>query len=313
MAITIIKSFARARVESFSNLMDSTTLERKFNLLQEGVYTAPLTSNLALRVYVDSRPHNLEIAPLHKGLVLVFNGKELVEEGAGFGVPVVVFSDKTYFPGSAHLSIVENGEEWSFIKTFYLDTVSRKVWTNKILLDKFPYRSFSRTCEDIYRNYPASQRFLFPLVKLRNRLGIRTHFIRAESRGKVTVTYKINHDSVDIEADFTGISKRHCKKVLLLNEQGSTFFRRFFDSDGLNLVDEAIGPWELVEADWACFSNLDSNIRFCLRTFPNCRLLRGRECVEGRLGWAGIAYELSPSLGLFQYNVRISMERMRDA
>ena len=73
------------------------------NLVQAKFCTVSLGSNLALRIYPDSRPHNLETAQLQKGLVLMVNGKEVVEEGIGFGVPVVIFSDKTYFSSSAQV------------------------------------------------------------------------------------------------------------------------------------------------------------------------------------------------------------------
>ncbi|HYA22380.1 MAG TPA: hypothetical protein VEG31_04350, partial [Thermoproteota archaeon] len=64
-----------------------------------GSYTIPLRASLALRIYSDNRPHNLKIAELQKGLILVHDEEELVGEGSGFGVPVLLCSGETYFSG----------------------------------------------------------------------------------------------------------------------------------------------------------------------------------------------------------------------
>ena len=54
--------------------------------------TVDLHGGLSIRVYPDRRPGNLEIAGIQKGLILLDGGLELVEEGAGFGLPIALFS-----------------------------------------------------------------------------------------------------------------------------------------------------------------------------------------------------------------------------
>jgi hypothetical protein len=231
--------------------------------------------------------------------------RELIEEGVGFGVPVATFSDKTYFSGSAKLSITTEGEKKVIVQRFYMDTVSRKVWKNKIFADNSVYQFFSRFLMNIYRKYPASRRGIFPLIKFRNRLGIQTRFTKVAHRGTITLTYKVKRNSVVIEADLTEIDKRNCKKILLLNEQGSTFFRKYHDSNGVSLTDEKIGAWNQVDADYAGFSDLNCTLGFRLQRIPAYRLMRGREYIKGRLSWTGMAYELNPNVGFFQYEVKI--------
>jgi len=298
---------------TYGSLVNSAGPREKVHLFREGFYTLPLGRNLAFRVYADSRPHNLETARLQKGLVLMFNEKEIIEEGMGFGVPVAIFSDKTYFSGSAQVSSSEDGKNKTILKHFFMDTVSRKSWKGGVYVDNPLYKLFSGSLASTYRDYPASRRVIFPLIKLRNKVGVRTHFTKVESRGEVTVTYKIKRNGLDITADLTKLNKNHCRKVLLLNEQGSTFFRKFFDSDSLSFTDEKIGAWDLIKVDWACFSNLDNTLSFCLRGLPNCRLFRGREHIRGRLAWAGMGYELSPNLDFFNYKVQIHLEKMKNA
>jgi hypothetical protein len=61
----------------------------------------PLINELAVRLYQDTRPHVGKVARLQKGLVLVRDGRELVEEGFGFGLPLVEVGGQAYLSRSA--------------------------------------------------------------------------------------------------------------------------------------------------------------------------------------------------------------------
>lgn len=286
------------------NRLNSTLQTGKLHFLGDP-YTVSLDKVVALRIYADSRPHNLEISPLQKGLILISSGRELIEEGVGFGVPVAIFSDKTYFSSSAELSINTENQTTMIVKKFYLDTVSRKVWRNRVFTDNSLYQIISRFFMKIYRKYPSSRRGIFPFIKLRNKFGIETLFTKVKHRGSITIMYKIKPGSVEIETDLTRITKDNCLKVFLLNEQGATCFRRFFDSDGVKLIDEKIGAWDQVDADWACLSNVNYTLGFRLQSLSNCRLLKGREIIKNRLSWAGMAYEIDPHIDLIKYEIKI--------
>ena len=73
--------------------------------------TLQLTDRLSVRLYRDCRPSCLETGALQKGLVLLLDGKELIEEGVGFGVPVVKYEDKTFFSSKADVSIKKIGSD----------------------------------------------------------------------------------------------------------------------------------------------------------------------------------------------------------
>lgn len=282
-------------------------------LLCGGPYTVPLGKNVALNVYADSRPHNLEVSRLQKGLVLTLNERELIEEGVGFGAPVAMFTDKTYFSGSSQVTSGEQGSDKVIKKHFCMDIVSRKGLKNRVFVDNPLYTVVSDSLAGTYRNYSASRKIIFPLMKLRNKVGIKTFFTKVKPRGEITLTYKIKSDIVDVNVDFIKLQKHRCKRVLLLNEQGSTFFRRFFDSHGLNLTDEKIGAWDLVKAEWACFSDLNNTLSFCVKNLPNSRLFRGSERIPGRLAWAGMGYELNPNIDFFNYSVKICRKKTENS
>jgi hypothetical protein len=82
-------------------------------------YTILLSEGLAVRLYSDTRPHTGKIGRLQKGLVLVVDGQEHVEEGFGFGLPLVEVQGQAYLSRSA--SITQEGN--TLVKHYKMDTV----------------------------------------------------------------------------------------------------------------------------------------------------------------------------------------------
>lgn len=261
-----------------------------------------------IRIYADCRPNNLKVAQLQKGIVLVFNGTELIEEGAGIGVPVAIFSDETFFSSSAVVRIIDHADEKVVMKHFLMDSVSRKSWKIEAMVNNPVYNLISRFFAAIYRDYPMSRIFILPIMRLRDSVGINTRYMRTEQRGEVVMTYSVKRNGLSVKADMTKLNKKSLKRVILLNEQGSTFFRRFSDSSQSILVDDAIESWDLVKADWAYLSTIDNSLSFGLKRLPNCKLFRGRENIKGYLAWAGMEYELNPQTDFISYEVLIRVK-----
>jgi hypothetical protein len=86
-----------------------------------------VADGLAVRLYADPRPHVGKVARLQKGLVLVVDGAaagpggatERIEEGFGFGLPMIDVGGQAYLSRSA---LVEADGE-TLHKTYEMDTV----------------------------------------------------------------------------------------------------------------------------------------------------------------------------------------------
>lgn len=85
-----------------------------------------LSSGLAVRLYADTRPHTGKIARLQKGLVLVVDDlsrsnddQELVEEGFGFGLPLIEVDGQAYLSRTA--AVERDGD--TLVKAYQMDTL----------------------------------------------------------------------------------------------------------------------------------------------------------------------------------------------
>jgi hypothetical protein len=280
-------------------------------MFETGVVSSPLTirisDGLEARIYPDTRPDNLEISGIHKGLVLVHRGREVVGEGAGIGVPVVKYSDKTFFPGTAEVSIssVSDEDPPVITKTFVLDTVSKKRVRDGSYFNDRLYHAIHRMFTRLYIPNKPLRPLFDKLMELRGAVGIHTEFVKTAPRGRVSVTYELRPDGIDVEVDLLSLDREGCEEIVILNEQGSTFFTLYRDSAGLEFVGRDIGPWDEVRADRASLSFGDLSLTYILRRAKGVSLYRGWEQVEGRLAWAGLNYSLSPELPSFSFRIQL--------
>jgi hypothetical protein len=74
-----------------------------------------------LRLYATTQPHTGKIASLQKGLVLVDRGRELIEEGYGFGTPIIEADGVAYISRHAETSLLGEGAHATLIKAYQID------------------------------------------------------------------------------------------------------------------------------------------------------------------------------------------------
>lgn len=268
-------------------------------------FTLDFADGISLRIYPDTRPHCLETAQLQKGLVLMFHGKELIEEGVGFGLPVLKYRDKTYFAGHADTFITKSGGKHTIVKEYKMDTVSKKkLGKSAFMNDKFC--SFAhRLFEKVYLKDTKLKPIFNKMMELRQAVGINTEFVTVRPRASITVHYACNPDTIRINVEVNSIISTRCKELLILNEQGSSHFRNYSDSSGLKLSGNRIGAWEEIRDYEPTFSTTCNDVAFSLQKVRHAKMLRGWEWTKGRFCWAGVSYSLHPNLSQFGYTIRL--------
>ena len=263
-------------------------------------------NELGFRLYPDSRPRNLEIAPLQKGLVLTFQGAELIEEGAGFGVPIAKYDENTFFSSTADVYLEKKTEESvTTRKVFFLDAVSKKQVRGASVNDSF-YELLHETFERAYLRRQSLNSVFDWTMRLRQVLGVSTQFVRVKPKGAVAVTYECSSHLVEISVDLSALDKAGAEEILINNEQGASIFRRYSDSDGAVLHDRQIGAWAKVSAREAAFSDAHNKVAFVLENRSNALLIRGREQIKDRFSWAGLTYALNPRVSNFKYRIKFA-------
>ncbi len=277
--------------------------------MQSTDLTEPITINLsdrlAVKLYRDCRPNCLETGALQKGLVLSLDGQELIEEGVGFGVPIVKYRDKTFFSSTADVSIKKVGSDTILTKVYVLDTVSLKKFGQASYIDDDLYSPLRKTFQMLYLKHKKLSPLFNKAMELRDLANIKTEFITVKPRGTITVTYHCQPKAINIRADFSKITLNKCVEVLVLNEQGSGIFQRYVDSDGLTLRGNKIGAWEKVTAELASLQSEKCELSFILQKEVGVQLFRGWEQTRKRFSWAGLSYSMPPNKGVFDYTIRL--------
>jgi len=245
---------------------------------------------------------------LQKGLLLMHDGRELAEEGVGFGVPILKRGMQTIFPGGMELTERRRGPLRELTAIFEVNLVERLARTGAGNLRS---RSLYAAKDSLAALHRESPRLRGPLAAasaaLRRTFGWQTTYERAESTATLKVTYAIDGDSgtVAVAVDTAGLRGDGVTEVVIMNEQGARHFDRYEDSDGGALQGGQIGTWNEVSAEKASFVSSAHGVAFSLGQAKGARLHRGRELVGSRLAWSGFGYSLPPTLQAFDYDLTI--------
>ena len=237
--------------------------------------------------------------------MLMLDGKELIEEGVGFGAPVVLYEDRPYFSRTAECFLQTEGDRIVLVKKFLLDAVSRKRIGNAFYVNDGIYKFFHERYHVTYVNHKRLTPAFNRLMELRGILRVNTEFAKVKPRGTVTVKYTFDPNSIEVEVLLPAIDKDRCREILILNEQGASFFRRYSDTDGVTLVDGQIGAMEKVKAEKASLANTNGTISFSLSNMKGTVFFRGREKTRGRFSWTGLGYIVKPSLTSLKYTIEL--------
>jgi hypothetical protein len=267
-------------------------------------HTYYISDSVALRIHSDTKPQNMKIAHLQKGLILMYKGTEVIGEGSGFGVPIIKYTNETFFSGSSFLEVHKNGNHIIIRKEFLMDHVSRDKFRN-LKLENMNLRKKIDYISSLYQNHKNFAQFILVTKKLLSMFGVESNFSKTTSKGKVIVTYTINQNRIRVNLSFSQIDANDLQKVFVLNEQGAHFFRKYSDSKGLILNDGKIGVWEGVTAESAKIADNKDRLSFILKTVKGTELRRGREVAKNSLDWIGLDYELDPKENPFEYEIEI--------
>jgi hypothetical protein len=246
---------------------------------------------------------------IQKGPVLVHGSADLSGEGVGLGVPIAKFAHRVVFPGKAW--IVEQREDnycCTWVVDYELNLEERLTFKSGKSIRNESFYRLKELFASLHKAIPVSR----GLVERGNRAlrftwGLTTTFETTPSAGSVRVAYTVDRRErvLHVSVDASRLNKMGCTEMILLNEQDGSLFDRYSDTNGVELVAKAIGTWEETDADYVTLSDSRHNITLALRSVAQSTMYRGREVVQGRLSWAGIAYVIPSHCIDFAYDVAI--------
>jgi hypothetical protein len=269
--------------------------------------SVPLRDGLVVEIADQPSGAVFPTAQLQKGLLLFHAGRDLTEEGVGFGVPVLKRGALTVFPGAVRLAERRDGGCRVIVAAFEMNLVERLAGAEGRGPSSRTFYALRDQLAALHRRLPP---FRGPLTTISNAVrrwrGWETTFEKTSTVATLTVTYRVDGDGarVRVAVDTSGVPTSDITEVVVMNELGARPFDLYLDSAGVRLRGRKIGTWNEVTAANACFASTAARVAFCVRQVKGVKLYRGRELVDSRLAWSGFGYSLRPASRGFVYDVR---------
>lgn len=231
-----------------------------------------LDDRLSLHLYADTRPHVGKITPIQKGLALAQEGRELIEEGYGFGAPIVIVAGRAYL--SQHAAVTAGADGRSAVKRFRIDV--EDTWTA----------------------------FLRPKYRPVEPLGavVFTYTVTGPASLEVTVDFS----GLRIAADAVYLTNEQGAGHFRRYSDSNGVDRLLLD------VPDTPDQWVLTRAAQTCFAATERPLRFCVETAPDQPKYIGRErYLQFRwtgafaLSWAGADIELTRPTAVYRYRITV--------
>ncbi len=231
-----------------------------------------LDDGLTLHLYADTRPHVGKITPVQKGPVLVQDGEELIEEGYGFGAPIVIYENRSYL--SQHAEVIPAGDGRQITKRFLIDV--EDTWTR---LFRRKYRPVEPLGE-IGFTYTVS--------------------------GPGVLDVAVDFSGLRVQPERVYLANEQGARAFTLYSDSDGIRRHLIDAP------DTPDQWIPATAERTCFTSEARRIRFCVETQPGQAKYVGRErYFQVRwsglfaLSWAGTDIELRQPAGTYRYRIRV--------
>ena len=232
--------------------------------------TVPMHDGLALRMYTDTRPHVGKVASLQKGLVLVYEGQEWVEEGYGFGLPIVQAGDVAYLSRHATTSLIQGQDGVTVVKSYTMDVADR------------PTRFLQVKYEDVE-----------PLGTVEFRYTL---------RGPGTIAVDVDFTGLEVDWDRAYLMNEQGAINFPIYQDGDG---RLWHGDEVGIwraTDDPFGCWQhREEALRFCVETEPGRRTFVGRERYNQYRWTG----IFYLSWSGIDVEIDPPVDRYRYTIRV--------